>query len=815
MITPYEAALAGLLHDIGKLVQRAHTNENDIPPAVQAREAVLLPEWQGGYSHRHALWSDAFFEWTDAERLPWPRGVDVRNVRDAAVFHHRPGAPGHWLVTVADRLSAGSERKRRDEEDEAQPTGRDAFRRIALRSTVAAVDISLGAAPMEQCFAAMPLSADALLPGRPDPAKQPDNYAALWRAFQNGYRALTRVPHLTPDRFEQGLLALSEQLLWAVPSSTIDQPDISLHDHARTVAAIAACLAAYHAAHGDMDNEAAVRDQQRPKFHFIELDLSGIQRTLLRLQSQQVRGGARILRARSFLIGTIVDAAALWLRQILDLPAACVLQAAGGHARLLAPALPDFEGRLRALREASDRWLVEAWQGDLALHIAASPAFGGEHLHPDKLPETEGTLFAALDEVRLQPLAGFGTGIIQAPFGADGQCVSCGARPALFADPLDAQQKRCSPCHQAHALGRALPKAAGVAILPAGDRTRGEAGLFDRFVLTTDLPEAAMPTAAERIFAPALAQERGSLWRPAAYVPRLDNPGLRKYMNIAGEDDVFEPGDLKTFAHIAADALEEVDGRLLGRDMLAVVKADVDRLGMVFGHGLRENRTPARVAQLSRLMDAYFSVRLPVLLERHFPNTYTVYAGGDDLLLVAPWRFGPVLALGLREDFGRFTAGNRNLTLSAGVAFVHPQHPLNRAVGEADTLLDEAKEGGRDRVGLLGRTLTWEMLRQTLNLEGDLCRHIRADDLGTATLHHVLSLIRRRAKAEGGDTPAANWAAHWAYTRKRMLDRASKDRRDAVSELLDRLLPPPGTPGDGGDAESAVTFALWRNRRGT
>ncbi|HNN56170.1 MAG TPA: hypothetical protein PKG84_07500, partial [Novosphingobium sp.] len=39
-----------------------------------------------------------------------------------------------------------------------------------------------------------------------------------------------------------GLLSLSERFTFAIPSSTVDVPDVSLHDHNRTVAAIAACL---------------------------------------------------------------------------------------------------------------------------------------------------------------------------------------------------------------------------------------------------------------------------------------------------------------------------------------------------------------------------------------------------------------------------------------------------------------------------------------------------------------------------------------------------------------------------------------------
>lgn len=815
--SPTEVALAGLLHDIGKLVQRAHGTEQAMPEAVRRREGIVLPhDRHGRYTHRHALWSDAFFEWTDAERLDWPADVDHRRVRDMAVFHHKPAEPAHWLVTEADRLSAGMDRKARDEAAEEnvaqQPRARDEYRRVALRSTVASVRIGLGEPPTWAAFGALPLDAEALVPAQLDRDGQPARYEALWSAFQDGYRTLAGIRPLPAERFEQGLLGLSERLLWAVPSSTVDQPDISLHDHARSVAAIAACLAAYHEAAGDAGDLAAIQDRARPKFRLVELDLAGIQRALLRLQSQQVQGAARILRARSFLIGATVDAAVLWLRQALGLPASCVLQAAGGRARLLAPHLPGLDHRLAGLRDAADRWCAEYWHGDLALHVAAGPAFGGKGLLPDELPRTEAEAAAALEAAKQQPLRGFGTGILHAPFGADGQCATCGARPAVKQDRWEPDVRRCVPCDQAHRLGRILPKTDGIALLGTGAGARGEAELFGRFLLTAEPLERPSQSLAEASLdrdSAAAAASRAATWRPAAWVPVLEDPDARRY---AGIEDPVEAGGLKTFAHIAADALEALeDGRLAGRALLAVVKADVDRLGIVFGHGLGRRRTPAGTAQLSRLMDAYFGVRLPAVLKRCFPTAYTVYAGGDDLLIVAPWRHGPGLALALREDFGRFAAGNPNLSLSAGIAFVHPDQPLNRAVEEADGLLDAAKDAGRDRAGLLGRALAWGRLERTLDLADALVGHLRAGDIGGTALHQASRFARERARAEAGDATAAGWCARWSYYRHRLEERVGTARAGALRPTLDRLLPPPMHLADA-DAEIALTFALWRDR---
>jgi CRISPR-associated protein Csm1 len=790
-----------------------------MPEAVRRRESILLPHDQHArYTHRHALWSDVFFEWTDTERLRWPADIHADRVRDAAVFHHNPAKPEHWLIVEADRMAAGLDRKERDAADDSQPAGRQDFRRVSLLSTLTQIAIGRGDPPRQGLFfPAKPLSPAALMPSDPKPDAQPGLYEVLWTEFQHRWCQIVAVPDLDGDRLEQALLALSRYLLWAVPSSTQHQPDISLHDHAHTVAAIAACLAVYHAAAGD---ERAIRDRKRCKFRFVELDLSGIQAALLRLRSEQARGTARILRARSFLIGATLDGVVLRLRQTLGLPASAALLAAGGRARLLAADVPGLEARLASFTERLDRWMVERWQGDLALPIGIGPAFTGDDFASGSLWQVEAKAAAALETAKQRPLSGFGTGIVpNTSFQKFGQCQSCGTRPAEIPDRNDADLYRCRACDEAHQLGRALPQrqADGVALLPAQDASDPEASLFDGVALTTTLPKHAAAAWVEFGFTEADAVfRRAAVPVPRPHLPRIGDPAARRYEGL--EENVAD--GLKTFGHIAADALEEGDRGLVGRRLLAILKADVDRLGIVFGHGLvAAGRTPARIAQLSRLMDEFFGYCLPDLLRRQFADTYTVYAGGDDLLLVCPWRFGAPLALALREEFRRFSACNPNLTLSAGLAFVQPEQPLNRAVMEAEKMLEQAKSHGRDRLGLLGRDLTWEKLHATLELSDQVLALLRNEKLlrngklPRSVLRTAQGMAREREKAEGGDSRYARWWPRWRYYRARFEERIKNDADAlaAVQPVLDALLPRPGLPTRE-EAELAATFALWRDR---
>ena len=53
-----------------------------------------------------------------------------------------------------------------------------------------------------------------------------------------------------------------------------------------------------------------------------------------------------------------------------------------------------------------------------------------------------------------------------------------------------------------------------------------------------------------------------------------------------------------------------------------------------------------------------------------------VFAGGDDLFVLGPWSDAVRFAETLYDSFHRFTGGNPDVTLSAGVALAKPGLPM-------------------------------------------------------------------------------------------------------------------------------------------
>jgi CRISPR-associated protein Csm1 len=210
-----------------------------------------------------------------------------------------------------------------------------------------------------------------------------------------------------------------------------------------------------------------------------------------------------------------------------------------------------------------------------------------------------------------------------------------------------------------------------------------------------------------------------------------------------------------------------------GRKLLGFFKADVDNLGRMLAFGLKRQShsldTISRQTTFSRLMDSFFTGYINSLVTSEYPECYTVYSGGDDLFFVGPWDKVLSLAEQINQDFRKF-AGNTGLTLSAGLNFARANYPVARAAEMADQALDTAKEKGRNRLTLLGTTLTWEEWSEVKNewyyLQNLLDTHPAASAFGYNLLKMALMWKRYRS----GDTRGLRYHPLLAYNIKRNLD---------------------------------------------
>jgi CRISPR-associated protein Csm1 len=650
-------------------------------------------------------------------------------------------------VELAGRLAAGGEAAA----SEVSPRLRPVFDNIELEGSHAPPPRRfqlrrLTATTSAAAPALASLSADA--PGASG-APEVEERDALRQAFEAELEQLRRRLRWEDfDCVQAHLLHVLQAYGWclAAPSHPAGTGDISIYDHTRVAAAIAACLS----------------QESAGGFLLLAGGIYGIQDYIYDISTIGAGGVAKRLRARSFYVQLLVEAACLRVLREFGLPATNLLMASGGRFYLLLPNVADAGDRLERLQREFDRRTIERFHGVLAIKLARTEMTEAD-FDAGRFGDALARAHAALRREQshwfrgaLQDGEGWTDAFIREPFGPDQtDCKACHRFPATknADDPRNAGADICDQCAEQQQLGRKLTRAEYISFHEDG---RGEIECLGLTVTVGDKPEAGAFLAV-RLNDPDLAE--------AARVPAM----FRHFANHVPRKPDGAPW---TFEEVAAG--RELNEGEKGGGLLGVLKADVDWLGTIVQEGLRREPagagldTMTRVAALSRQLDWFFSGWLEWTVKHRFPNCYTVYAGGDDLLLVAAREDSLKLAREIRAKFSDY-AGHDGITLSAGIAVVKSRLPLAHTVKEADDALDRAKNAGRNRLCILGDVIAWNALPR-LDAEIETLRRC-AGDLRTAFLFHLLHAARlRREFEEKHDILALRYHPRLAYQMARNLN---------------------------------------------
>ena len=564
------------------------------------------------------------------------------------------------------------------------------------------------------------------------------------------------------------LVGMLQKHTWCIPSNTQEEfPDVSLYDHLKTTAAIAACLYRYHQSNGNLNDKAVKADAE--KFTLIIGDLSGIQNYIFDISRSGSGGVARRLRARSLFVQLLTEVASHKLLHALELPMTNVLMSSGGKFYLLAPNLEEVHQRIASVRSEIEHWLLEELFGEIALNLATVTfSHSGFKGFGDILSKSNN----ALQEAKLKPLIpvlqngdGWNLEVFlreKIKYGPDGPCEACKKMPREEAE-------LCHRCKMDDTWGRKLPQTRYIAFYDGN--TGGDLDVFGYSV--------ALHTNEERSFR----SRPYMIWKlNAGETGELaDYPAIPRYLAnhipMTGTvncescrmsekcDQKRDPSAPATF-NCLAYASE-------GRHLLGFLKADVDNLGKLFAFGLKRDTeqqydTISRIATLSRMLDTFFNGWMEHLTSVEFPHCYTVFSGGDDLFLVGPWQEILRLAQRTSEDFSFYT-GNNEITLSASVFVNKPGFPISRAASEAESNLELVKaREGKDGLRLLGYTLSWNDWNFLRNEWEKLSTE--AIDMPSAFLYNLLAYGRMWQDYKNGNVLGLRFQPLLAYNLARNLE---------------------------------------------
>ncbi len=730
-----KVASGALLHDIGKVVQRASRNK-------ELMHSIVGREYLETY-------------------------IEDKDILDCVSYHHRqrlteakvaPNSPA-YVVYLANNISSGFFDYEHEEELE------DSW----YSKSLDCIYNILNNQNKDYIYPLHTMKEDK--PHYPESGKAKGQYADYDRLLSDYSQGLKDLK-LKPE-YLNSLLELNEAYLSFVPASAQagEPSDISLYDHSKTTAAIAACIVLYLEGKGIQDYRETLFDQEDSfydleAFSIVSLDISGIQQFIYNIPSD---GALKSLRSRSFYLEIMLENVTDEILNLYKLPKANLIYSGGGHAYILLPHLPEKRDELKAAIANMNKQLLKMFGTALFIAYGYQSCSAKELMSITDKPESYSDIFRSLgcslaqDKLRrysaeqlldLNSLRSDTSGR---------ECHICGKTASLteFED-----KTVCSICLSFIQLSNELIKPNTVyAVLrqqPASPSLQLLSATEKGYYLLPVKYQQAMEI---------LKKEPDNVVRfYSKNTYRTDLPySSRIWMGDFSAKT--EDGNLKTFAELAEASQ--------GIERIGVLRADVDSLGSAFLRGFvreeQENKYKyvniTRTSALSRSLSAYFKYFINGLLaeskgslltgeDKNEVNIVVVYSGGDDMFLVGAW--DEVLSCGieLQRSFSRYTGGA--LTLSAGFGVFPPKYPISQMAQETAKLEEKAKEhthqyGQKNSISLFGlemeggrleakHTYDWdtfenkviaEKLRLLQNLSG------LKEDTGNTFLYSILYLLRQ------------------------------------------------------------------------
>ncbi|GAP23047.1 type III-A CRISPR-associated protein Cas10/Csm1 [Leptolinea tardivitalis] len=782
-----QAALAGLIHDVGKILHRA----DEKPKA------------------KHAEYTQSFIDLLPAR---------YRMMCRVSEYHHNPDSgdasslPVTWQVSLGDKLSAGERADERSEKD-----GNDfPMQMVSIFDRINHPSI-LNDANGTHYLSLEPLklSKDHIFPQNAPLPKAQQHH--LYESLKAELIKIGQCDQDDPETYIETFLSALKEFAWSVPSGYYyNLPDISLYDHSRMTAALAVCVADWpieklRSIHGAVVRKwLADKDPQKNKLQpedvenlktpcalLVGGDLSGLQKFLYTLSSSEA---AKTLRGRSFYLQLLTEAVMRLVLRRVGIPGTNVVYSGGGHFYILAPV--SSESKLVSVRKEIGRILTRAHGSELTLTLAWTKV-PAEGFSVKEFPKYWGDMQSALSKAKLTPFSELEEDLYDLIFkiketggNRDHVCSICGNENDSVHKDADAKEiQLCSLCQSfIKELGTQLPISSQI-ILGFGEPVELPTSGFTALNILSALGmevhfsdgknEVDFSSQKQIFVEKACVWELNDITSKKVKVTGVPCWRTRHYTvnQIPKEKD--QP--------ITFDDLQK---KAEGIHRLGVLRMDVDNLGSLFEKGLRDKKDQS-LGSLSRLSTLSFSLSLffegwvGKICSTYKDRIYAVYAGGDDLFLIAPWNDVPGLALAIVDDFRAFTGNNPNLHISGGMAFIHGKYPIYQAAedaGEAENLAKSFE--GKNAFGFLGKAYSWDQFKELDRIHKSIRNLVTSkDENGLTGPQALIGLLRELgdqaedARKKKGKPVYGPWIWRGEYTLTRMIERERKSHPELADSL--------------------------------
>ncbi|MGD1823543.1 MAG: type III-A CRISPR-associated protein Cas10/Csm1 [Pleomorphochaeta sp.] len=639
----YEVAIAALLHDIGKFKQRAYKGDetcfNNTIKQMEGHIAKLNTQTKL-YTHRHALWTYDFFI-NDfkpiIDKINFDIDLDWEKIYISSASHHNPSKDDYsQIIAEADIISSSNDRG-----DKREAYEKGSYYKKPLRSIFTNINTEIDNKPIKSnYYYTIPKDNKFKYPIEETSDQIDIDYKFFWNSFISKINSFPN--KFSMNDFVNKLKDILLEYTWCIPSATNDlYNDISLYDHSVTTMVFALAM---------------VNSTDLSKFKIFAADVSGIQQYIFQSKYSSFKGAAKVFRGRSFIISAISNAYKLALCEKLNIIPFVDLIDAGGKFTFILPNDISLDIKLKEFIKEQELFFFKKYDGSLCV-LTYFNNYDIDSFSKEKFVETQKDVGFNLNSKKVTKFINCleDIEVINNKIDIKGsRCAICGKRIVT-----NSNYENCDECEKIKNIGAHVLNKSFINF----NKYKGYEIVKGVYVSIAD------QILDENFYSYILGNtnEKYPLWR----------------LNTHSPED--------TFKEMAEASLSE-DG--LGKKFLAYVKIDVDNLGEIFISGFpKEIYTISRYVTLSRLLNQFFNVYVKNILEKDYPEAYTVISGGDDVFIILPWNQAIDFIETLKLKFRLYCCNNKNIHFSTGIVVGHHHEPFALLNEKANIQLDDrAKE---------------------------------------------------------------------------------------------------------------------------
>lgn len=740
--------LAGLFHDVGKVIRR------------------------GTSSGEHSYIGAEFLKELNFDN----------DIVEACLYHHEknlnnatlPEKHIAYITYIANVISSNADKRYIEGDDENKIKANE---RICLKSIFNKLNknnLSFGYSDFDL------EKNDSLILPTECLNLEKEKYVEIKNTLENGLKSLNN------DSINS-YLELIEGTMSLIPSCVAenDTNDISLFDHSKMTAGVSCCIYDYLKENNVENYKEYLLDNEneflnKKAFILASFDISGIQKFIYNIKSENA---LKQLRARSIYLDLLGE---YLLDEILtkcEANKTNVIYNGGGHAYIILPNTKTTKNAFDEVINAQNQWFLSKFREKLYVAGSYVECSANELCNKNESGEiTNEAIYGSiiqnlsknLSQSKLKRFSANQINLLNnAGIESSEECSVCG---------LNILNGGCI-CSQMTSLGK-------------------DVITKDIFVFSKDK------------FEEGVNLEFFSIEHSNLYMNLIDESMLQNQL----KNDANNIVKLYTKNEISADY--NYDGRLFigdyfaknkhgfpkafddfeeesqGIKRIAVLRADIDNLGLTFKSGFDNNHSNlSRFSTLSRMLSRYFKFHINEILESDEykylnmfdseikqKNISIVYSGGDDLCIVGSWNDVIETALLIRNVFKKYCSNT--LTLSAGIGIYKSGYPMSRIANEVGELEDVSKKQiGKNSITLFtddgSGTFNWDefennVIKEKLTLIANFLNG-KTEKLmgGKSFFYNLIELLRKGAEKR----------PQIAYMLARLLE--DNDDKDSINKMYE------------------------------